>query len=137
MFRNTEVTPEAMVRVGSSWITLGTSAKDLSISHHKTIRRGELVEQINKDPSNYRDLFKDSDCSTLQFKPDGMSDFTALIRSGRKSSPTWHPNPHYITLTMQVEEAVHIKAVHEVENFGSGKLKFKFNGSSTMTRKGQ
>ncbi|EPS44927.1 hypothetical protein H072_1088 [Dactylellina haptotyla CBS 200.50] len=127
-FGNIEMSPSADIRIDGEWRFLSQATKEVSISQHRVVHRGNLADRLSQDPSRHGNLFNDGGKSMLQFK-SGERNFTCYIRG----APKFHSQENYITLTMQVDDAVllppdNIVGYNAGERLGSGKLRLRFEG---------
>ncbi|KAJ6256249.1 hypothetical protein Dda_9084 [Drechslerella dactyloides] len=133
-FGNIEISPSADMRIDGHWKYLSKSVKEVSISQHRIVRRRDLADRLTQDPSRHTNLFEDSGRSMLQFKC-GEKNFTCYIRM----APKLHAQHDYVTLTMEVEDAVllldnALEYGSAEERLGSGRLRLRFDGASKATK---
>lgn len=132
-FSNTSATPSVSLRVDGTWKPLTSVAQAVAISQHQIVERYKLLDRLITDPNNHKDLFGNSGRSMLQLKADD-STFVCFVNA----APKFHNQRSYITLTMEVEEAVLApeEGVGAVgENLGFGRLRLRFEGAGAQTQR--
>ncbi|KAF3931624.1 hypothetical protein ABW20_dc0102979 [Dactylellina cionopaga] len=134
-FGNIDMSPSADIRIDGEWKFLSKATKEVSISQHRVVRRKELADRLSQDPSRHGSLFEHDGRSMLQFK-SGERNFTCYVRV----APKLHPQHNYVTLTMEVDDAVLLPPEnsatygHSEERLGSGRLRLRFAGGGKMTQ---
>ncbi|KAK6537135.1 hypothetical protein TWF694_011333 [Orbilia ellipsospora] len=133
-FGTIEVSPSADIRIDGEWRFLSQATKEVSISQHRIVRRRDLADRLSQDPSRTANLFEDGGRSMLQFK-SGDRNFTCYVRA----APKLHPQDNYITLTMQVDDAVLLPPDNTIkygreERLGTGRLRLRFDGANRATQ---